>query len=111
VDTSGPPDKVAERLALAMLEEYGTIKGDLAMAKRMPKGTIDILKVLGLMPRSIDREIVEAMHMVHMGVGADYRNILGQGVREALGDGWGGSMIGTEARDFLFGTPTTATAG
>ncbi len=106
VDTSGPTEKVAEQLALAMLEEYGTIKGDLAMAKRMPKGTIDMLKELGLMPRSIDREIVEAMHMVHMGVGADYRNILGQGVREALGDGWGGSMIGTEASDILFGTPT-----
>ncbi len=96
---------MAERLALGMLEEYGTMKGELSMAKRLPAGTYRMLKEAGLLPRSIDREIVEAMHRVHMGVGADYRNILGQGVRASLGDGWGGSMIGTETSDVLFGTP------
>ncbi|MHC1709284.1 MAG: anaerobic carbon-monoxide dehydrogenase catalytic subunit [Methanomassiliicoccales archaeon] len=105
LDPEGPLEKVAERLALAMLEEYGTMKGELSMAKRMPAGTYSMLKDAGLLPRSIDREIVEAMHRVHMGVGADYRNILTHGVRASLGDGWGGSMIGTEASDVLFGTP------
>ena len=41
-----------------------------------------------------------------MGVGADYVNILLQGLRTSLSDGWGGSMIGTEVSDILFGTPT-----
>jgi len=82
------------------------MKGELSMAKRMPPATYKMLEEAGLLPRSIDREIVEAMHRVHMGVGADYRNILAQGLRASLGDGWGGSMIGTEASDILFGTPT-----
>ncbi|MBN1109605.1 MAG: anaerobic carbon-monoxide dehydrogenase catalytic subunit, partial [Methanomassiliicoccales archaeon] len=105
VDTTGTVEEVAERLALAMLEEFGTIKGELAMARRLPVGTYDLLEDLGLLPRSIDREIVECMHRIHMGVGADYRNILAQGIRASLGDGWGGSMVGTEISDVLFGTP------
>lgn len=99
-------DKTAEKLALAMLEEFGTIKGSLRMMGRMPEGTYGLLDAAGLCPRSIDREIVEAMHRVHMGVGADYVDMLAHGVRASLGDGWGGSMIGTEVSDVLFGTPT-----
>ena len=41
-----------------------------------------------------------------MGVGADYVNILLQGLRCSLSDGWGGSMLGTDISDVLFGTPT-----
>ncbi|MEN6610088.1 MAG: anaerobic carbon-monoxide dehydrogenase catalytic subunit, partial [Methanoregulaceae archaeon] len=48
---------------------------------------------------------VDAMHRVQMGVGADYVNILLQGLRTSLSDGWGGSMIGTDVSDVLFGTP------
>jgi carbon-monoxide dehydrogenase catalytic subunit len=40
-----------------------------------------------------------------MGVDQDYKNILLQGSRAALSDGWGGSMIATELQDVLFGTP------
>ncbi|HKM13539.1 MAG TPA: anaerobic carbon-monoxide dehydrogenase catalytic subunit [Candidatus Methanomethylophilaceae archaeon] len=105
VDASGSDLQIAERLALAMMDEFGTLKGELQMIKRLPKGTFDMLAELDLLPRSIDREIVECMHRVHMGVGADYANILVQGVRASLGDGWGGSMIGTEISDVLFGTP------
>jgi len=57
------------------------------------------------MPRGIDREIVEMMHRTHMGVGNDYKNILLHGLRVALSDGWGGSMIATELSDILFKTP------
>jgi len=106
LDTGKPVNKVAEELALAMLDEYGTMKGELTMHKRLPPATIELLMKAGLTPRSIDREIVEAMHRVHMGVGADYRNILAHGVRASLGDGWGGSMIGTELSDVIFGTPS-----
>jgi carbon-monoxide dehydrogenase catalytic subunit len=45
------------------------------------------------------------MHRTHIGVDQDYRNLLKQGVRAALADGWGGSMIATELQDILFGTP------
>ena len=45
------------------------------------------------------------MHRTHIGVDQDYRNLLRQGVRCAISDGWGGSMIATELQDILFGTP------
>ena len=45
------------------------------------------------------------MHRTHMGVDQDYRNLLLQGSRCALADGWGGSMISTELQDILFGNP------
>ena len=40
-----------------------------------------------------------------MGVDMDYENLMLQGTRCALADGWGGSMIATELQDILFGTP------
>ncbi|MBA7627472.1 Carbon monoxide dehydrogenase 1 [subsurface metagenome] len=45
------------------------------------------------------------MHRTHIGVDQDYQNLLRQGVRTAIADGWGGSMIATELQDVLFGTP------
>ena len=98
--------EVAHDLALAFLEEFGTIKGELELCRRAPEATYAIWEQAGILPRGIDREIVEAMHRVHMGVGAQYANMLLHGFRAALGDGWGGSMIGTEVSDILFGTPT-----
>jgi len=105
IDTNLPINKIAELLSLAMLEEFGTIKGELQMVKRAPSESIALWKATGILPRSIDREIVESMHRVHMGVGADYKGFLFQGIRTSMGDGWGGSMIGTEISDVLFGTP------
>ncbi len=110
IDTALPEMKVAELLSLAMLDEFGTLKGSLQMAKRAPKGTMDIWVQKGLLPRGIDREIVEAMHRVHMGVGAYYPDFLTHGVRASLGDGWGGSMMATEISDVLFGTPDIKTS-
>ena len=40
-----------------------------------------------------------------MGVDQDYKNLLLQGARVSLADGWGGSMIATELQDIMFGTP------
>ncbi|MHC4448291.1 MAG: anaerobic carbon-monoxide dehydrogenase catalytic subunit, partial [Planctomycetota bacterium] len=40
-----------------------------------------------------------------MGVDTDYKNIIRHGIRTALADGWGGSMIGTELQDVLLGSP------
>jgi len=105
LDTSKPTMKVAEALAMAMLDEFGTTKGSLRMTKRLPEGTYELLDKLNLLPRGIDREVVEAMHRVHMGVGADYRDFLTHGVRTSLADGWGGSMMATEVSDVIFGTP------
>src|SRR5512145_493484 len=100
------PEKLAEELALAMLEEYGMVKNTLQLLGRAPKGTREIWTKLGISPRGIDREVVDCMHRIQMGVGADYVDILLQGLRCSLSDGWGGSMLGTDVSDVLFGTPS-----
>ena len=105
LDTTLPKNKLAELLAKAMLEEFGTLNGELHMAKRVPEANYAIWKKMDIFPRAIDREVVEAMHRVHMGVGADYHDFLTHGIRTSLADGWGGSMMGTEISDVLFGTP------
>ena len=62
-------------------------------------------KTIGILPRGIDREIVDIMHRTHFGVDHDPLSLIAQGVRAAIGDGWGGSLIATEIQDILFGTP------
>ncbi len=62
-------------------------------------------KIMGVLPRNIDREIVDIMHRTHIGVDNDALSLILQGIRASLGDGWGGSLIATECQDILFGTP------
>jgi carbon-monoxide dehydrogenase catalytic subunit len=97
--------KVGE-LALA---EYGKQEGEIVFAKRAPLKRQEIWRNNNLMPRGVDREIVEIMHRTHMGVDQDYKNLIAQGGRAAIGDGWGGSMIATELQDIMFGTPVPIT--
>jgi len=101
---------VAGDVALAMLEEFGTVKNEIRFVQRAPPQTLERWEAAGITPRSVDREIVEAMHRVQMGVGADYANVLLQGLRASLGDGWGGSLMATETSDILFGTPAVNTS-
>ena len=111
VSTEGrSTDDIAKDLAIGILEEYGTLKNFIQLAERAPPQTKEIWKKAGVMPRGIDREIVEAMHRIHMGVDADYVNILLHAMRASLSDGWGGSMAATECSDILFGTPTPLTS-
>jgi carbon-monoxide dehydrogenase catalytic subunit len=99
-------NEIAALLGRAMLEEYGMTKNTLQCLGRAPKATREIWDAAGISPRGIDREVVDCMHRVQMGVGADYTNILLQGLRCSLSDGWGGSMLGTDVSDVLFGTPS-----
>lgn len=87
------------------LAEFGRQHGELYFLKRAPLKRQEIWRKLGIAPRGIDREVVELMHRTHIGVDQDYHNLLLQGLRCALADGWGGSMISTELQDILFGNP------
>ncbi|NVM57251.1 MAG: anaerobic carbon-monoxide dehydrogenase catalytic subunit [Desulfobacterales bacterium] len=87
------------------LGEFGRQKGEIAFIKRAPLKRQELWRKLNIVPRGIDREIVEIMHRTHMGVDQDYRNLMLQGSRAALADGWGGSMVATELQDIMFGTP------
>jgi len=103
-------ENLAAELGRAMLEEYGMVKNTLQFLSRAPKATREIWNALGISPRGIDREVVDSMHRVQMGVGADYTGMLLQGLRCSLADGWGGSMMGTDVSDVLFGTPSILTS-
>ena len=87
------------------LAEFGRQEGELLFVKRAPAKRQEIWKKLGVVPRGIDREVVELMHRTHMGVDQDYKSLLLSAARCALADGWGGSMISTDLQDILFGNP------
>ncbi len=86
--------------------EFGKQEGEIIFIKNAPLKRQEIWRNLGVVPRGVDREVVELMHRTHMGVDQDYRNLMLQGARAALADGWGGSMIATEVQDCMFGTPS-----
>ena len=98
-------EDVARDVALAALAEFGKAHGHVKNLKRAPVKRQQIWHEQGIEPRSIDREVVELMHRTHMGNDQDAEHILDQAMRCALGDGWGGSMLGTDLSDVLFGTP------
>jgi len=99
-------NKVAEEVALKFLSQFGQQTGELALLSRAPKKRQEIWRKLGIAPRGVDREVVETMHRTTMGVDQDPSNIMLQAMRTSLTDGWGGSMMGTDISDILFGTPT-----
>jgi len=98
-------NEIAIDIGEIALSEFGKQEGEILFLRRAPLKRQDLWRKQGVAPRGIDREIVEIMHRTHMGVDQDYQNLLKQGVRAALADGWGGSMIATELQDILFGTP------
>jgi len=97
--------EIAVELGEKALKEFGKQHGELVYVKKAPLKRQEIWKRLGVIPRGIDREVVEIMHRTHMGVDQDYEHILLQTMRCALADGWGGSMISTDLQDIMFGTP------
>ncbi len=97
--------EIAIEVGEKALAEWGRQEGELYFIKRAPLKRQELWRKLGIVPRGIDREVVEIMHRTHMGVDQDYRNLMLQGSRAALADGWGGSMIATELQDVMFGTP------
>ena len=101
-----PVNDVAKDVATTLLNDFGRQHGgELNYLKRAPKKTQERWRKWGIVPRSIDREVVETMHRTNIGVDHDPDHLLLQGLRTALADGWGGCMISTDITDILFGTP------
>ncbi|MDI6605020.1 MAG: anaerobic carbon-monoxide dehydrogenase catalytic subunit [Thermoanaerobacteraceae bacterium] len=106
IETEGKDIKeIAKETAIKALEDFGRYEGLTVYPCTANEKRKKIWEKNDVWPRSIDREIVQIMHQTHMGVDADYVNLIQQGVRASLGDGWGGSMIATEISDVLFGLP------
>ncbi|MCJ7595417.1 MAG: anaerobic carbon-monoxide dehydrogenase catalytic subunit [Desulfobacterales bacterium] len=98
-------DEIAVELGETALAQWGQQTGEVITVKRAPAPRYELWKKMGVIPRGIDREIVEIMHRTHMGVDQHYENMVEQCTRAALADGWGGSMIATDLQDVLFGCP------
>ncbi len=107
VETEGKTSEaIAGALADAMMEDYGMRQKTIKLVSRAPEKRRALWQKIGVMPRGIDRETSEMLHRTHMGVDNSWQSLLLQALRNALSDGWGGSMIATEVSDMLFGVPT-----
>jgi carbon-monoxide dehydrogenase catalytic subunit len=85
-------ERTVEEIALDVGEKclamFGQQEGEVAFPLRAPEPRKEIWRDLGVFPRGIDREIVEVMHRTHIGVDQEMENIMRQGDRCAIGDGW-----------------------
>jgi carbon-monoxide dehydrogenase catalytic subunit len=99
------PKEIANDLADLYIAQFGQQRGEVVLVKRAPEKRQKLWQETGVIPRGIDREVVEALHRTHIGDDQDPEHILQHAVRTALGDGWGGSLLATDVSDILFGTP------
>jgi len=102
--------EIAKDVAERAFSEFGQQHGALKFISRAPAALQEKWRRQDVIPRGIDREIVQVMHCTHIGVENNYKDVLRHGIRAALGDGWGGSMIATDLSDVLFRTPTPVRA-
>jgi len=100
------PADVAADVAEKTLRIFGQQEGEIPFIALAPEARRAIWRKWNVVPRGIDREIVEMLHRTNMGVDQDHRNLMLQASRTALADGWGGSLIATQLSDILFGTPS-----
>jgi carbon-monoxide dehydrogenase catalytic subunit len=98
-------NEIAHAVASAALTEFGKPEGEILYSRRAPEKRQKLWHDLKLVPRNLDRELVEMLHRTHIGNDQDAVHILDQAMRVSLADGWGGSMLGTDISDALFGTP------
>jgi carbon-monoxide dehydrogenase catalytic subunit len=97
---------VAKDLALKGISMFGQQQGETIYIQHAPEKRQKIWKQWGVVPRGVDREVVDILHRTHMGDDQDPEHILLGAVRTALADGWGGSMLASDFSDILFGTPS-----
>jgi carbon-monoxide dehydrogenase catalytic subunit len=99
------PKEIANDLADLYIAQFGQQKGTVVPIARAPQKRQKLWAERNVVPRGVDREVVEALHRTHIGDDQEPTHILLHAVRTALADGWGGSMIATDISDILFGTP------
>jgi carbon-monoxide dehydrogenase catalytic subunit len=98
-------EEIAKDVANKAIAQFGQQNGELIHIKTAPKKRQELWRKYGVVPRGIDREVVDVLHRTHMGDDQHPEHILRGAIRCALSDGWGGSMIATDLSDILFGTP------
>ena len=99
------PEEIANDLADLYIAQFGQQTGEVVPVIRAPEKRQKIWREQNVIPRGVDREVVEALHRTHIGDDQDAVHILNHAIRTGLADGWAGSMIATDVSDILFGTP------
>jgi len=97
--------ELAHELAEMALLEFGKPFGTLKFLKRAPKQRQELWERENIAPRAIDQEVTTLLHSTHIGCASDYESIMRRSLRTGMSDGWGGSMIGTEFSDIMYGIP------
>ena len=98
-------EQIAEDVATKVLANFGQQRGEISYVSRATPKRQALWRKLGIVPRGIDREVIETLHRTHVGNDQDPEHILLHALRTSLADGWGGSMMATDITDILFGTP------
>ncbi len=99
-------EEIAADVADVAIAQFGQQTGEVVCVDWAPAKRQKTWAELGVVPRGIDREVVEVLHRTHIGDDQDPDHILDAAVRCALSDGWGGSMLASDISDVLFGTPS-----
>ncbi|MFN3567597.1 MAG: anaerobic carbon-monoxide dehydrogenase catalytic subunit [Caldimicrobium sp.] len=105
VDPTLPEQDMLKEMADQALRIFSQQEGEIVLTHRAPKPLLEKWRKYGVVPRGVDREVVELIHRTTIGVDQDYKNILMGAARCSLADGWGGSMLATELQDLLLGNP------
>ncbi|MDD5510405.1 MAG: hypothetical protein PHI12_06330 [Dehalococcoidales bacterium] len=98
-------EAIAIDVGEAVMKAFDGQAGEALFLRRAPLRRQELWRKQWVAPRGIDREVAATMHSTDMGADQDFKSLLKQTVRTALSDGWGGSMIATELKDVIFGTP------
>lgn len=111
IETEGKTtQEIGADLVKELEKTFTAVDGEMPFTKRVPEKTLENWRKLGIVPRGAMREVMELLSRTHMGSDQHYENITKQSTRTALADGWGGSMVGTELSDIMFGTPSPIAA-
>ncbi len=77
------PNEIANDLADLYIAQFGQQRGEVCPGPPRPKKRQEIWRELGVVPRGVDREVVEALHRTHIGDDQDPEHILNHAIRTA----------------------------
>jgi len=110
IEVNGQVDnQLAKQISKKASLEFGKQEEGLELIKLAPEKRQKIWQEQGVVPRGIEREMVEMLHRTSIGVDQEAENILAGSTRCALACGFGSSMIYTELLDILFTEPALFT--
>lgn len=105
IDLNLPEEKILEEIVKKIFQIFSQQEGELISIHRAPQNLIEKWRKYKVIPRGIEREILELFYKTSTIVDLYYKDILLSAVRCSLSDGWGSSLIATDLQDILFGTP------